>query len=375
MKHVLEPNLNSSSTHRANLPSRSVSESRDLRDVVLGCIRKHFSITGTFQHYPGIVSLHALTRLAVPGADREALAEARAYLLPFARGEMDFSCNFPNYQCGGNAAAWLLFKGHLPEAKDAVRRYAEITITESPRTSEGLFTHPKFAGEDRIFIDAAFAVCPFLLFAGLALGEERYVAEAWTQARGMIGILQNPDTGLLHQCRGFRAPGILSEDHWSRGNGWGVYALTELACHLPDPSKQDAVALLRELLSACLAFQNPTRHLWHQEMTETKYSYIEISGSALILYAMGVGLSEGFLDHTFRAPFENGIHAILDYVTNECDIFNVCAGCLCPGEGRKINYMATPPVRNDCHGFGSVALAMSQARLLGYPFSLKTPNP
>jgi unsaturated rhamnogalacturonyl hydrolase len=100
-------------------------------------------------------------------------------------------------------------------------------------------------------------------------------------------------------------------------------------------------------------------------MTQQDGSYVETSGSALILYGIGAGLAGGYLGPEFREPFETGIQSLTAYITPELDIFHTCTGCLAPGTGSVLDFMARPTRRNDAHAFGPVALAMGQAHLLG----------
>jgi unsaturated rhamnogalacturonyl hydrolase len=335
--------------------------------LALAAVRKHLEVHGNFDRYPGNVTLHGLARLAVARGDAETIGEARKHLLPYVRGERPFHVNFPNQLCGGLGAAYLLWKGHLPEAREAVRLHAKQLMEEAPRNPQGIFSHPAFPGENRIWIDAAFTVTPFLLFAGLALNEPAYIEEAFQQTSKTLHVLRNPENGLLHQCQNFtgQLPGRISEDHWSRGNGWGLYALAELACHLPADHqyKAEAVELFRNQLQACAAVQN-SEGLWHQEMTE-KESYVETSGSGLMLYAIGAGLGSGLLDPSWGGRYEKGLAGLLAYISGDIDIYHACHGCLCPGQGTKLDYMATAPVVNDFHAFGPVVLAMGQAHILG----------
>lgn len=336
------------------------------KDLALRAARKHLEVHGCYSHYTGIVTLHGLTRLAAAG-DAGLLDHTRAALLPYVRGERIFQANFPNYCCGGNGSAYLFWQGHLPEAEAPLRHYARQIMEEAPRDPAGILCHPNAPAAHKIWIDVAFAVCPFLLFSGLALGEDAWVEEAFQQADKMIRVLRNPENGLLHQSKNFtgQLPGNISEDHWSRGNGWGIYALTELACRLPDahPRKADAVQLFRDHVRACLEVQNQNG-LWHQEMTEPS-SYVETSGSGLILYALGAGLQAGLLDSTLRGSLQRGLSALLAYISDEGDIFHTCTGCLSPGRGTKLDYMAKAPRLNDPHAFGPVVLSMGQAHLLG----------
>ena len=342
-------------------------KSADTKSLALAAAHKHLEIYRNFDHYTGIVTLHGLARLAAGTGDAGLIEETRGQFMPYARGERIYKANHPNYFCGGNGAAYFLWRGFLPEAEKLVRQYAEQFMNEAPRDAEGIVCMPSVPADQKIWIDAAFAVTPFLLFAGLALNEEKYIEEAFQQTAKMVRIFLNPENGLLHQSKNFRGrlPGRISEDHWSRGNGWGIYALTELACHLPagHPRKSEAVELYRNLVEACAKVQNE-QGLWHQEMTE-KESYVETSGSGLILYAIGAGIEAGVLDDSWRESFERGLSGFLAYISGDIDIYHTCRGCLCPGEGTKLEYMAKAPVINDPHAFGPVVLAMGQAHLLG----------
>lgn len=191
-------------------------------------------------HYTGILSLHAYARLALISGNPAVLDDSRRHLLPLVRGELKFKANFTNYYCGGNGSAFLYWQGKLPEAEAALRQAAEDTLHNARRDEEGIFCMPG-AEWDKIWIDVAFAVTPFLLFTGLAFKEDVYIEEAFQQTRKMVRIFRNPDNNLLHQARGFTAPGVLSQDHWSRGNGWGILALAELVQYLPptDPRRPE----------------------------------------------------------------------------------------------------------------------------------------
>jgi len=330
---------------------------------------RHLETIGSFDHYSGVVTLHGLARLATEletPQQADLIEETRTQLMPYVRGEREYHANFRHYFCGGNASAWMLWRGHLPEAGAPVRQAAGQLLNEAPRDRDGVLKHPRFPEEERIWIDVAFAVSPFLLFAGLHFDEPRFVEDAFQQTRKMIEALRSEKTGLFYQCRGFTAPGGLSDDHWSRGNGWGAYALTELAIHLPEdhPGKQPAIAMFRDHVEACARYQN-AEGLWHQEMTEPTRAYVETSGTGLLLYAIGAGLAAGLLDETHRERFERGLRGLLPYLSEAGDVHHCCRACCSPGDGSKLAYRAVPPVYNDRHAFGPMVLAFGQAALLG----------
>lgn len=338
------------------------------RQLAIDAFYKHLAVHGSFDHYTGIVTLHGLARLAAETHDAALISEIRTQLMPYVRGERTFYANFPNYYCGGNASAYLLWRGHLDEAEAPVRKYADQILHEAPRDPDGILCHPKNPAAHRVWIDVAFTVTPFLLFAGLALHEPAYIEEAYQQTAKMVRLFRNPENGLLHQSKNFtgQLPGNISEDHWSRGNGWGAYGLVELACHLPADHlhRADAVALYRDHVNACATVQDGDG-LWRQEMTEIKDAYVETSGSGLLLYALGAGIAAGVIGADQRPRFERGLAGLLAYISSDIDIYHTCCGCLCPGKGTRLDYMARRPIVNDPHAFGPVVLTMGQAHLLG----------
>lgn len=338
------------------------------KQLALDAFHKHLEVHKSFDHYTGIVTLHGLARLAAEERDAALIGEIRTHLMPYVRGERLWKANFPNYYCGGNASAYLLWRGHLPEAEAAVRRYADQILNEAPRDDDGILCGPSEPEQKKVWIDIAFAVTPFLLYAGLVLENRKYVDDAIHQTAALVKVLRNPENGLLRQSKNFtgQLPGRISEDAWSRGNGWGAYGLAELASYLPasHPRHVEMIAMYRDHVDACAKVQDE-QGLWRQEMTETKDAYVETSGSGLMLWALGEGITAGIVDASHRERFERGCRGLLAYISSDTDIYHTCRGCLCPGQGTKKDYMAKAPVVNDPHAFGPVVLAMGQAHLLG----------
>ena len=64
-------------------------------------------------------------------------------------------------------------KGYFEDHTDVVREYAEKTM-EAPKSWDGILINPHFPEDEKIWIDIVYAVCPFMLYAGLALNEHRY---------------------------------------------------------------------------------------------------------------------------------------------------------------------------------------------------------
>src|SRR6185437_5111418 len=97
----------------------------ETKPLALAAARRHLELYHNFDHYTGIVTLHGLARLAAGTGETDLIGEARLQFLPYARGERNYKCNFPNYFCGGNGAAYFFWQGFLPEAERLVRQYAD----------------------------------------------------------------------------------------------------------------------------------------------------------------------------------------------------------------------------------------------------------
>lgn len=334
---------------------------------------KHCSKKG-LNHYSGILTLGGLARLWQGSREERLLDKFRKHINPFLQGEITKRMGaYHLYNIGGSPAALMLRLDVLPEAEKAVNEKAEELLAKCGRSKEGIFLAQTWDNviPDQVWIDIAFAICPFLCNAGLYFGKEEWMEEAVDQIALLEKLLKDPANGLYHQSRGFcgdgdsRDPEKISEDHWSRGNGWAIFALAELAQDIPkNHSRRPEVdKLLLELLEACLKFQDPDG-MWHQEITDFD-SFPETSGTGLILYALGVALEQRIIDETRRDKLLKGLQGIAGYIDSYGSVSNCCGGCLCPGNGTISEYKQIPHPVNDPHAFGPIVLSFGQAAKLG----------
>ena len=337
-------------------------------------IYKHYkTIYPEVSHYHGIVANYGLVNLAeIAGPDSEEAKLLKEVLATFPDHVKHGRYNFPSYAICGNAKARSLWNGLWTDAEQ-VRTYADEIMYSAQRDADGIIGMPAGKPAQRVWIDVATAVTPFLLFSGLAMNEPKYLDEAARQTLMMYDLFLDPANGLLHQSRDFCGEGKISEDHWSRGNGWGICPLAELVAHLPDdhPEKARCIEYFKAHLTALLNFQSKYG-MWRQEVSveeyEGLYSYEETSGTALILYAMGIGLRLGILDpEVFMPAFKRGIAGLkMISIAFDYSINNSCPGCLCPGDGTIRAYLShRRPFPNEPHGAGPVIMALAEAHRNG----------
>lgn len=332
----------------------------------------HYESVEEVKHYYGLLAIYALAQVAEEGA--ESMHRLRWILSRFPERIRHpkpdppyYGYNFPCYYIGGIPAAYAVWRGHMNEKEQEVRSYAE-EMMNAPRDGNGVLAHPRYPGENRIWIDVAMAAGLYLLFCGLAFDRDDYLDEAVAQTIKMYDEFRDPANGLLHQCKNFVGPGELSDDHWGRGNGWGYIALTELLRFLPQdsPHRPTVERYFVDHSEAMLPYQSK-RGLWRQEIP-LELSYEESSGTGLILYGYGVGLRNGVLDSArFRPAFERGIAGLAKVAINaDFSINNSCPGCLCPGEGEekgtvKAYVTLRLPYRDEHHGFAPIMFALLEA--------------
>lgn len=334
-------------------------------DIAELAYRKHIEIE-PLSHYTGIVTLHAAASQAVEHNDDKLLEEVIAQLRPFLNRERIFNCSYKNYHCGGNGSALLLMHGKIEDTNGFIRECAEELLNDAPReTATGIYCMPN-KDYELIWIDSIFAIAPFLLYCGVAFKDDRYIEEAFQQVKKMLDIFRDPEAhGTMHQSRGgWIGDGKLSQDHWSRGNGWGLYGMAEMIKYMPKshPRRKETEDIFRDFLLGCLEYQD-NEGMWHQEITDHS-SYVETSGSGLILYALGVGVEYGIVDESHLFAFQRGVKGYQSYIALDGSVFNTCMGCLCPDDGSIEAYKAKQHKMNDCHCFGPVVFAFSQAEKL-----------
>ncbi len=324
------------------------------------------------KHYYGCVANYGLVELAeLFGEGSPADALCREVLATFPDKVDHPHYNFASYRVGGIAKARGVYDGRSNE-EDQLREYAEELMT-CPRNKNGIISHPREGCSEKTWIDIATAATPFLLFAGLYFKEEKYIDEAVKQTLDMYELYLDPDNGLLHQAYGFVAPGVMSTDHWSRGNGWGIFPLAVLCEFLPKehPAYEKCCDTLRAHCTALLPFRSENG-MWRQEITLVELdgldSYEETSGTGLILSAVAVGLRLGILDEAiFRPVLEEGVRGLCK--VSVCDDFGTvhsCPGCLCPGDGTPRAYLShKPSTKDEPHGAGPVIIALAEAYRAG----------
>jgi len=336
-------------------------------DVALRAWKCHIR-NHNLAHYSGVLSMHGLARLGKMQGATEIIDEVKRRLDPFWRGNIEKACGVfgPNvYRWGGNATAFLVLRGMLPEAKDTLINCCEKLLNEQPRDSRGIYHMPSGNRADKsegfIWIDTVFGVCPFLLWTGLVTQRSDFIDEACNQIIKHHEILFDENLKIYHQAINFNESKGLTQAHWSRGCGWGALALAEMVYDLPEEHEkyQTILGMFRQLMDGCCKHMDENGML-HQTV-EDHSSYVETSGTALVLYAISRGVKNQSLDRVKYIPYlVRGIKGISTYLAIDGSVHNCCPSCLAPNYGTIEDYNNVKWKLNDDHAFGPIIILFGQ---------------
>ena len=320
------------------------------------------------RHYAGTVYTQAMAELYKTTEDAFWRDHTCAILDKFASGEWQGYGSYISYKIGGTAAPEMVRYG-FDAYREMALAAADSMFTHQPRNRDGIMLPPWPAAMEKngVFMDPVFAVTPYLLYAGLVADRQEWIDYAAWMTLRTFSDLADTSTGLVHQARGINRmeEGQVTQDCWSRGNGWGSMALGALMRDLPRDNRYygEVCDLARRYFEAALKYQDE-QGLWHQEMTWPE-SFTEISGSALLLYGLGSGIEAGVLPASWRGAFEKGIAGLLQYIDARGNVANTCSGCLAYKDCSKEAYASHAYFCNEQHAFGPALLALGQALRLG----------
>ena len=131
-----------------------------------------------------------------------------------------------------------------------------------------------------------------------------YVDKHWWETSNLLydshRHLYYRDVTFLHQ----------TDDHgnplfWSRGNGWVMGGIARTLDYMPGdyPSRGKYEEQLREMAAALAALQDKKSGLWHSDLLDdADYPQPEVSGSALITFALAWGVNHGVLARATYKP-------------------------------------------------------------------------
>lgn len=208
------------------------------------------------------------------------------------------------------------------------------------------------------WVDDMFMGIPFLVQATQYVNspEEKklFLDDAANQAVRYNEQVWDEDADLYMHARYSEKEVKLS--HWSRANGWGIWATTEVLKVLPKnhPNYKTILAHYRKHVDALIALQNKNG-FWLQVLDRPD-SREEVSGTAIFTMAIACGITNGWLNAKKYKPYAlKGWEALKTQIEPDGTVHNICYGTMC---SEDVNYYLDRPFYdNDTHGLFAVLFA------------------
>jgi len=198
------------------------------------------------------------------------------------------------------------------------------------RTGSEAFQHmiTGDANDGEILIDTIFMTLLFLARAGKILKRQDCIDEANYQILTHIKYLFDEKVGFFYHGFNFNENHNYGEVYWNRGNSWYTSGLMEyLNEHTIDESvKRYLLNIYKEQITSYQKYISANEGLWHTVLDDPT-SYIEISGSAGILFGIMQGVRLGILKGgDYQQLVEKAMANIIKYIDSDGTILNVSYG-------------------------------------------------
>jgi len=224
----------------------------------------------------------------------------------------------------------------------------EKSLENVHRTEDGVFYRVKTFWADDFFMSI-----PFMVRLG-----GKYWAEAAHHIRGLYKKLYMPERKIFSHIY-FVEEQKANRIPWGRGNGWGIWALSEYLLHTPvdHPDYADILARFKELAEGILSFQGETG-MWHQVIDDHE-TYEECSCTCMYIISMARGVKNGWLDKEIVPRLIKAWERMTQVcVDKDGNVQGICVGSGCHME--REYYKKLGACTNDDHGVGIVLLASTE---------------
>ncbi|MDZ7402139.1 MAG: glycoside hydrolase family 88 protein [candidate division KSB1 bacterium] len=238
---------------------------------------------------------------------------------------------------------------------EKMMRYARYEQVRLP--GSGIFTRTT-PERYTTWVDDMFMGLPFLIQAALYATDEQqrraFINDAADQVVGFAQQVWDRKTHLYHHARFSHREAWLP--YWSRANGWGIWAVTEVLQVLPKKHSryQAIVTLYRQHVETLIKLQDPNG-FWHNVLDRPD-SREEVSGTAIFTMAIARGLRHGWLrGEKFHQAVRRGWQALQSRIAPDGTVTDICMGTMC---SEDVNYYLNRPFyTDDTHGLFAVLFA------------------
>ena len=237
---------------------------------------------------------------------------------------------------------------------DSIIDYVENTQVRLP---DGTFTR-ETPEKYTTWVDDMFMGIPFLVHSSRYAKDpklsQKLMGDATNQVIGFNKNVYDPKMNLYHHAQYSKRKAFIP--YWSRANGWGIWASSEVLLYLPKNHKnyKKVLKIYQNHIDGLEKHQNKNG-FFHQVLNDPT-SYEEVSGTAIFTLALARGLNNGWLDaKKYNKYAENGWKAVSSRINADGSVDDICVGTM---SSEDVNYYkGRPTAPNDSHGLLGVLFA------------------
>lgn len=226
--------------------------------------------------------------------------------------------------------------------------------------TEGMRNYTRDTPEEyTVWVDDMFMGIPYLMqIAGYTDSEElrkKIYDDAAQQVLDFNKHVWDKEAQLYMHANYTSRPEI-KLPHWSRANGWAVWAMSDVLMNLPRSHSHYTKILkqYRTFINSLIRYQDENG-FWHNVIDRAE-SPAEVSGTAIFTMAMARGVRYGWLDRKKFTPIVlKGWKAIASEIEEDGTVHKICIGTMC---SEDIDYYIHRPFYDDdTHGSFAVIFA------------------
>ncbi len=242
----------------------------------------------------------------------------------------------------------------------------DYVMNKQVRLPNGTFTR-ETPVKYTTWVDDMFMGIPFVINASNYVAEKdkiKFYNEATKQVIGFNKELFDTKAKLYQHAQYSDKKAKIP--FWSRANGWGIWAASEVLLYLPKthPDYTKVMNIYKSHIDGLVARQDAVSGFWHQILDDPS-SYEETSGTAIFTMAIARGINNGWLDKSYSKYAIKGWEAVSSQMGEGGTVSRICIGTMSSEDPNY--YKGRPLVSDDSHGLLGVMFAGMEVDKMLYP--------
>ena len=215
------------------------------------------------------------------------------------------------------------------------------------------------------WVDDMFMGLPYLIHAAVLAEDKDLKKQLFDDAASQVLSFNEEvwDPGAKLYQHAQYSENKVKMPHWSRANGWGIWAITEVLKALPKnhPHYKEILDHYRTHVNSLIRFQDADG-FW-TNVIDVK-SVQETSGTAIFTMAIARGINQGWLKRRKYEPYAlKGWKALDSVIDEDGTVHQICMGTMCSEDIEY--YLKRPIVDDDSHGMlGLIAAAIEVQEMM-----------